>query len=215
MGKDTIYRLAIKNSANDTVSPLWTITLSGADVYIFCRALGHRVKGTIHSDTGQCHIKFDKEFAERNASVLSEWLIDQWFYDKVGSWIEPFRIVFPYSTIDIPRTVIPTRKNVNLFPIEEDCDAAFARFVVVAPTTEIVNEPQLLHLLPDGSRFCLSITHRKMPIVRVPNPAPVRFFSGVSPDDIDEGSKLRGVLLGNDGETRCLFNIPINLGPKQ
>ena len=131
VGKETKYRIAIYNPKTDMVSPTWTITLNGADIFIFCRALGHRIKGTIHSTTGQCHIKYDKSFAERNASVLPKWVVDRWFYEKIGAWVEPFRIVFPYDTLDAPRASLPKEKEIDLFPIDNDSDAAFVRFVIV------------------------------------------------------------------------------------
>ena len=209
VGRRSTFRFAVHNSETGLVSTVWSVTVQGEDVFIFCRALGHRVKGTIHSETGQCHLKYDKHFAEANKDVLPKWLVDKWFYEKIGPWVEPFRIVFPREVVDSPASKLPKGKKIELLPVEQDSDATFIRFVIVAPDTEIVREPELIHNFADGSRFCLAVTHGTMPNLHLPETTPVRLFSGVTPADIDESEKLRGIVLADDGDTKCLFNVQV------
>jgi hypothetical protein len=195
------------------VSPPWTVTIRGPDIYIFARGLGHTVKASIHSQTGQCHIKYDKAFAERNAAVLPDWTVDKWIYEKTGPWVEPFRIAVPVNTIDISRNSLPTNKQFELIPVSEDGKATVFRFAIVAPTTEIVRDPILRHPLPDGSIFCLDSSYTDLPKIHFPTKTPARYFSGKAPSSIGPGDKLRGILLGNYGQTRCLFDVAINYTP--
>jgi hypothetical protein len=214
VAKRIITRFAVHDAGTGMVSPPWTVTIRGGDIYIFSRGLGHIVKGTIHSQTGQCHIKYDKVFAERNQQVLPRWIVDKWTYEKVGPWVEPFRIAVPVNTIDTLLSSLPANKKFQLIPVANDGRATIFRFAIVAPTTEIVRDPILMHTLPDGSIFCLDASYADLPNIQFPKQTPVRYFSGKSPDSIAPNDKLRGIVLGDYGGTRCLFDVAIQYTPK-
>lgn len=200
------YRFAVHDSVRNTIAATWNCGVRGSDIYLFSRAIGYALKFSLHTLTGQCHVKYSPIFYEKNKNVLDDNYVDKWTYKRTIPYVNPLTIVTPPAAVNNPRDSAATRK-INLIPAATDGKAIFVGLFIVAPETQTKGESLFSHTLPDGDEFVLAAVPNYMPKIRAPEKWPVNFYEGHDKDDIKDIEHLRMMLLAGDGEYRQVFDF--------
>ena len=200
------YRFTVYDRIRNTTAATWNCGIRGSDVYLFSRAIGYALKFSFHTRTGQCHVKYDPKFLEKNENILRDRYVDKWTFRKVGSSVNPLTIVTPAKAVNKPLELTGSKK-INLIPAAMDGKAVFIGLFILAPETKIIGEPLISHKLPDGDKFVLASAPAEMPAIRAPKKWPVNFFEGQSSDSLEDTEHLRMMLLAGDGASRTVFDF--------
>ena len=131
------YRFSVYDSVRNTLSATWKCHIRRADVYIFCRSIAYAMKVSLHTATGQRHLKYSPSFAEINAEVLTGPYIDKWTYIMNGGWVSPLRIITPPDAVNMTHDISSFSNRIFLIPKCTDNYASFVRLVITAPETRI------------------------------------------------------------------------------
>lgn len=200
------YRFAVYDRTCDKVAATWTCRIQKSDIYLFSRSIGYALKFSLHTQTGQCHLKYSPTFLKKNKNLLQDEYVDKWTYKKVGAYVNPLTIVTPDVAVNRPFKPIASKK-IELIPIAEDGKATFIGLFITAPTTEIINEPPVVHKMPGGEHFVLATKHSDMPTIEGPDKWPVNFYEGHASDSLEQMERLRMMVLAGEGESRQILDF--------
>lgn len=200
------YRFTVYDPARDTSSGLWNCHVRGSDVYLFARSIGYAFKVSLHTQTGECHLKYTPTFMDKNVGVLSEEYIDKWTFEREGGWVTPLTVITPPAAVNRPYQPIE-RKPFQFIPASPDEKATFVGLTITALGTEIKGDPPVIHALPGGEKLVIASGYGEMPEINAPEKIPMKFYKGISPESVTTTEGLRMLLLTGDGKSRNIFEF--------
>jgi len=200
------YRFAAHDHTSDTIAATWTCRIQKSDIYLFSRSIGYALKFSLHTQTGQCHLKYSPAFHKKNENILRDAYVDKWKYKTEGAYENPLVIITPKAAVNRPYEPISSKK-INLVPSALDEKATFVGLFITAPPTEIAGEPLVVHKLPSGEHFVLATKHLEMPKIRAPDKWPMNFFEGQSREALENIESLRMMVLAGEGESRQILDF--------
>lgn len=200
------YRFATHDRTRDTIAATWNCRAQGCDIYLFSRSIGYALKFSLHTETGQCHLKYTPTFMDKNQNVLRDEYVDTWTYRNEGPYVNPLTVVTPPAAVNSPFVPLES-KTIELIPSAVDGNATFVGLFVLAPQTEIKGDPLVIHKLPSGEHFVLATKQMEMPTIKAPDKWPVNFFEGHSSDSLEQSDRLRMMVLAGEGEARTIFDF--------
>lgn len=206
----TTYRFTVYDEEQNTISSTWNIHIRGSDVYIFARSLAYALKTSLHTATGQCHLKYTPDFAESNEGVVPDPYIDKWTYDKSQHKAFPFRIIIPYESVNRPYEPFPAKKQMDLIAAPSSGHSVFVCMAILGPNVEVKGEGRLLHILPNGGKLVVKELYDKTQDINLPKSMQVNLYKGQTPEDLENMQQMRMLLLAGEGGERAVHDLVFN-----
>ena len=186
----------------------WTYIGTGKhDVYLACRAIGGRLKASLHQ-SGRWHIALDKEFFEKEQTAFDDRsqsrFLDKWNPAEIApGFILAFRIITPHSAVSCE--IMPEDKDIHWIPVSSQESATEINIILTSPSTPVSGWPGMNSMgtelvaafdLENNSRLWVVYRAIECPDFGLHQGKPI-FFGGKTGADLT-GKDLRILLFSHE-----------------
>lgn len=202
---------------------LWTKT-GVSDVYLACRALGGKLKASLH-ESGSWHIAYtQKTFKEKveGAAKQSDRFIEKWPRPKpIAKGVTlAYRIVTPWSSVT--SSIGEMKGNIIWIPNAPKPKATEIDVIITARNTSVTGCPgkrsmgtSLVGSFQLENGETVWVVHRviDMPDLSSLTKGNVHFYKGMGPQDL-ESDKLRALVFGHEQNgSRVIYDCVVRREP--
>lgn len=201
---------------------LWT-EASGSDIYLACRALGGKLKTSLH-ESGRWHIAYTPEaFKEKVEGVAkqSDRFIEKWPRPKaIATGVTlAYRIVTPWSSVT--SSIGEANGNVIWIMNAPKPRSIEIDVIITAPNTPVTVCPGKRSMgtspigsfqLKNGDTVWLVYMEIDMPALSCSTHRNVHFYKGKGPQDL-ESDNLRAFVFGDEQDgSRVIYDCTVQRG---
>ncbi|MCK4816797.1 hypothetical protein KA005_13590, partial [bacterium] len=200
---------------------LWTVA-SGSDIYLACRALGGKLKTSLH-ESGSWHIAYTQEaFKEKVEGVAkqSDRFIEKWPRPKaIAKGVTlAYRIVTPWSSVTSSIGEAERKRKIDWITNAPKPKSIEIDVIITARTTRVTGWPGKRSMgtslvgsfqLENGETVWVVYKVIDMPDLSSAMKGKVRFYKGMGPQDL-KGGNLRPLAYGREQDgSRVVYDCVV------